>query len=512
MNPDIERILNNFSTDFNYIYKKITGRQRKEIAYLAPSIFVRWYYSAIFAETILSPATIIESQSENIVKSEGFYSYCLHENNLSGDELSFSFKKEFYSIENHPIYNDIYILADYITPTLNINNDFSLKESDIHKLQFRLSISDKYYVTYLFSIMIKIGIIKSIPSLYDTYIQIDRNNDYWNMSANDKFDIIIKYSSQYCADILNQEFSYDLCQITSETIIEFASKPLSIDDMFIRIFGNIGIDLDYLWHKSDNDELSEDESSILSSIFYMGILMDKAFIFVFGHYLRIIRPIYSFPIKFKEVINSLFNAITIDGEIDLEIFLPCTTYTLTPLGRIYFDVSTKEKSTPPIPIDKISESIIIERANQLIVRERELAINKNKKIYTFKVILNRDINLWKKIEIEGTTNIEQLFSQLILIFALPQTLNYKFKVKSKSKVKTNCISFDDANKFNNPNLKIDDFNPENKNNLFFSMDNNITIDLNFVKIDKAINEFIYPRIIDQSKKLTENEHYIFARD
>ena len=65
MNPEEEKIFDNFTDDFNRIYSFMTGKQKREIAYLSATVFIRWYYSALFPETILSPSTIVESQGEN---------------------------------------------------------------------------------------------------------------------------------------------------------------------------------------------------------------------------------------------------------------------------------------------------------------------------------------------------------------------------------------------------------------------------------------------------------------
>ena len=77
MNSDFDRIFQIFSDKFNRTYSNITGKQKKEIAYLSPTVFGRWYYSALFPETILSPSMILTSQKENI-EENGFYDFNVH--------------------------------------------------------------------------------------------------------------------------------------------------------------------------------------------------------------------------------------------------------------------------------------------------------------------------------------------------------------------------------------------------------------------------------------------------
>lgn len=72
MESEMQKIFDRFSTDFNSIFMYMSGKQKKEIAYLSPTLFIRWYYSALFSETILSPSAIVESQDRFFTKRQRF--------------------------------------------------------------------------------------------------------------------------------------------------------------------------------------------------------------------------------------------------------------------------------------------------------------------------------------------------------------------------------------------------------------------------------------------------------
>ncbi|MDD5944881.1 MAG: hypothetical protein PUD43_04115 [Clostridia bacterium] len=510
MNPEIEKILNLFTEDFNTTYMYMTGRQRREIAYLAPTLFVRWYYSALFPETILSPSAIIESQPENSSDKKGFYSTCMHLKNINGDTLDFSFKTNYYSVVEHPIYRDLEILLNYTAPALCVNDDLSLKEKDIHALQKKLSVSDRYYALYLHLLARKLGMYSDVPSLYERCIQPDRSCPFMLLSPEEKLHTIVRVSCEICSELLNEEFPYDFCSISPDTIMEFVKNPIPIDDIFIKLYAETGIDLEEIWSKADKTELSEDDSAMLSSVFYMGILMDRAFIYVFGHYLRLIRPLYSFPMNFREIINSLFTAIAIDGERELEIFMPCTNYIHTKLGRLFFQKADKPQY-PPIPIDKINHSVDEDRHLRRLRLNSGLMDMPKQNICHFKAVLNGNSALWKKIEMDDETPMGLVYSHLVMMFIMPAELKYKV-VEGKHRYKSDVIPYCRLETLANPLSPLGSVIEKCGGKVRIVIENGTTLDLELEGYKAGCPEIIYPRISEQSKELTEKEHSLYSYD
>lgn len=513
MNPKIKKIFDHFSSGFNATYLYMTGKQKKEIAYLSSTMFARWYYSAIFPETILSPAAIFSSQLENIVSDKGFYSANVHFKNVSSDALDFSYKENLYSVEDHPIYKDLEIFLEYMNPILYIDADGNMYEKDIHALQKKLSISDRYYVLYLFNLTERLNLFSQMPSLFDNCIQPNNENFFLKLPNSKKLNRIIDESCGLCADNINKEIPFGFCEITPETIYELLTNPISIDDIFIKLYQNSDIDLEEIWNDSDTAELSETDSAILSSVFYIGVYFDKSFIFVFGNYLRLIQPIYSFPVKFREIINSLFTSIAIDGERETEIFIPCTAYTHTLLGKILFRNSLDERKIyPPIPVDKILSSLNKEAAaKETAIECLELSKETNT-IYTFKAILNNNKTLWKKIELEKNTALNTAARHAFLMFMLPEDSEFSIKINNNGKEAAQYIASPKSTFYSSVGTKIGDVIPTIGKSILFSDGGNITIELKYMGCKDICTEILYPRIIEQSKEITELEHNIYSLD
>lgn len=513
MDPEIKKIFDHFSSDFNTTYLYMTGNQKKEIAYLSSTLFTRWYYSALFPETILSPAAIFSSQKENIVQEKGFYSANIHFKNVNSEKLEFSYKDNFYSVEDHPIYKDFETFLNYTNPILYIDTDGNLFEKDIRALQKRLSISDRYYVLYLYNLIDRLNLFNKMPSLFDNCIQPNNENVFLKLPNSKKFNRIIDESCSLCAENINKEIPFGFCEITPETIYELLSNPISVDDIFVKLYQNSDIDLEEIWNNSDTSELSETDSAILSSVFYIGIYFDKLFIFVFGNYLRLIQPIYSFPVKFREIINSLFTSISIDGERETEIFIPCTAYTHTLLGKIIFLSETnKKKFYPPIPIDKIIYSLNKESAaKETTIECLELSKESNS-IYTFKAILNNNKSLWKKIELEKSTSLSTTARHAFLMFMLSEETEFSIKINNNGKEAAQYITSAKNGYYSSISTKLGDVIPSIGKSIVFNGCGKNSIELKYIGSKDICAEILYPRIIRQSKEITELEHRIYSLD
>ena len=510
MNPEIQKIFDNFSEDFNTTFMYMTGRQQREIAFLAPTLFIRWYYSALFSETVLSPSTIAENQNDSVVKDKGFYSVCMRLKNVRGNHLEFNYKRNFYSIESHPIYNDLNIFIRYMSPVLHINDDCTLKEADIRALQRRLSISDRYYVLYLFSLARRLGLFRQMPSLFDKCIQPDENAVFYDMSPLEKFSRIVDISCDICSSVLNSEFPYEIFKTDAEKIKEFIRNPISIDDMLIGLYDASDFDIRSLLEKSEYPSLSDTETSVLSSVFYMGVLLDRNFIYVFGHYLRLIRPLYSYPLKFRETINGLFNSIAIDGEREPELFQPCTAYIHTPLGKIFFNKEMKDTSGyPPIPIDKIMLSLNKDREIALYKSTEESISAEYDIIYKLKACLNGNRALWKTIEMDSSTLLATAARHMMMLFMMSSDHDYSFKIK---RTDSSYIDFKNIELLSDPDTSLADILRDSKTTLVLDIPEEENIEFSLMDMHNGCCEILYPRILEQSREITEKEHELYLYD
>ncbi len=499
---DMLKILNYFSFDFNNVYYYMESRLRKEIAYLSPTIYTRWFYSALFPDTILSPSMIMESQPENNASKGGFFSANVHYSKIDAEHIDFFFQKEYYSVDDHPIFTDLNIFYDYISPVLYLNEDSSLKEKDIHALQKKLSISDRYYVKYLFKLGEGLGMYKEMPSLAEPCIQPDSTfTGFFELEGSDMLSIIVDISCDMCAEAVNAEFLPEITMVDSETIGDFVVNPMSIDDMFIKLYKKAGFDLEEVWKRADKNELNEMDKAVLSSVYYMGIIIDMSFVCVFGAYLRLIRPLYTVPINIRETVNSLHTNITVDGDRELELFMPCTSYMHTPLGRKFFNIPRKKnQKIQPIPIDKIYESLYQENINRM-ARDEE----SHEMIYSFKAILDGKSGLWKKVEIPASMSIINIYMYMTTIFMIKPEKDFSIKAINDAKRSSKCIDFNKIGAFSNMTAPLSEIVPDDGRSLLITFNGGRTIEMKPLDSKWSVSEIMYPRLVSQSKQITESE-------
>ena len=504
MDRDTQRIADIFTDDFNSIFAYMAGKPRKSLAYLAPTVFVRWYYSALFSETMLSPAAIIENRKENVVPGDGFYSLSLRLNNVNGVRLDFKFKKNYYSINDHPIYEDLKTLLGYMSPALIVEEGPSLAEKDVRALQRRLSISDKYYVIYLFELAGKLGLYTEIPSLYEKCIQPLMDHEFFRLPPSEMFDRIVDISCGLCAEALSLEMPVDSPEITRDRVREMISSPASVDGILADIFDAADIDINELLDASAHNSLDEGDNPLLSSVFYMGIMLDRYFMYIFGHYLRLIRPLYSYPVDFRGMLNGVFNAIALESDPDVDLFMPCTAYVHTPLGSIFFGRRQMDMSKyPPIPVDRLLNSIEKERRLSVI----RLMGSEYGTVYRLRACYNGDPSLWKIIELESSSHVTVAARHILMLFLFPPDTDFSIGLGDGS-----VIDFDKAGAVFDPGSSISDILHLKSQRLVINLSGGQFIEVNFVRAQTGHYEVMYPRLIEQSSEITQKEHSSYYYD
>ena len=119
-----------------------------------------------------------------------------------------------------------------------------------------------------------------MPSLFEKCIQPDYDAAFFGMTQAEKFNTIVDESCGICASALNAEFPYEIFKADAQKIKEFIINPIPIDDILIGLYDASDMDVRDLLERADLPDLSDTETSVLSSIFYMGILLDRCFIYV----------------------------------------------------------------------------------------------------------------------------------------------------------------------------------------------------------------------------------------
>lgn len=489
-----KEILNLFTKEFKQVNNYMIDKHKKNINKYVPTIFKHWYYSTLSTtECLYSPANILSlSDDKDII-----YSYT-----VNVDELyNFKFKKIAYSLNEHPIITDLKELIKFCSPCaeLNYNNLFS--SEDINKILSKISNPDIYYVEYLILLAQKLKLIVNLPSINTKKILPATNVDvFFNMKNNKILESIFNASIKISVD----KFDFLICDdLNYETIYTFLKKQQSIDEIFSIIYSSIGVNIDSILDKIFSKNFSK-YNDFISTTYFIGNIIDRWFLSIFGNYLNIINPIYLEPYDFKSSINTIYNLITIGKDVSTELFSPVSCYTLTHLGEklIY------NNETPKV---NIFENLKFDEAYNFITTE--INVHSHKKMLnsinsisenTFILKISYLINpkCFVTIEVSKDLTLEDLANEIILSFEIEEISNYSFFIDKPTSVPTYYISSESSKRsfHKAANTDISSIDLMTGDKFIFIPEGNKKNKMSITVEDILIESpyVTYPRIIDKN--------------
>ncbi len=484
------QILDLFTKNFKMVNEYMSENYKNEIKKYIPSIFKRWYYSTLSkTKCLYSPSNIFSLNNDTYT----IYSYVLDVD----DFYNFNFKKIAYSLNEHPIITDLKKLIEFCYPCAKLNNDNSFDYEDINKLS--LSNSDVYYIEYLILLAKELKLIIDIPSIKVKKVRPAENiNSFFDIEKYKILKSILNASIEISAKKLD---FFNLNNINYNVIYSFLKKQKSIDEIFDIICLSIGIDINVILFI--NEKFPEFNNS-LSKISFIGNVMDKWFLSIFGNYLHIINPVYLEPYDFKRSINTIYDLIALNKDVSIELFAPADGYTLTYLGEklIYNEEISKINILENTEFNEAYNFITTE-INTNSFKEMLKSINPiSEIIFYLKINTLLKTKYFFNIEISENMTLKDLANELSLLFYFENEYDdYSFFINEPNKVPIYYVSDDSSRrsfhkasetKISSIRLKKGDkfiFIPENdkKNKISISVENILT----------ANPYVIYPRIIEK---------------
>jgi len=427
-----------FEDKFLNSYRDLRRKRKTRILTYISSIYRRWYYSALIKDTYLSPANLLAfspggqgTVPQNTVVSPVVR---LVKNGMNRIE----FKTMEYSMKKHPVIADLRIFVESCMPDLELGANDMLTDDHVEDLMGKLSMWDSFYVEYLLSISIYMGIIKKIPSIYSNRAQVTSEySKIFVLPDNEIFKLIVKATVNSAVSFINEMIPLPEAYFTADTIYDLLKHPIVVDDIFQHVYNILGIKISDIY--SYETDLSADpffddlNNAIISSTFLLGLLLDKCFLTPFGYYLQLIRPLYTLPYEFFNELSYLADSLEEDEKLVTALYASSTFYQLTPLGAEYFGVDAADSFTPAgeIPYERLQEIIGGETEYARAQREAlktnfSIAGESSLLIYNIKVRLADDKTLWKNIEIPGNITLFHLFSEICYQFSLDPDAEYSF--------------------------------------------------------------------------------------
>ncbi|MCL2455933.1 MAG: hypothetical protein FWD19_00115 [Defluviitaleaceae bacterium] len=430
-----------FEKGFLAAYRESNTKKRRRLLPYLQAIHRRWFYSTLAEHTPFSPANLTECIAAHFCEQPDQYPVAVLRTPTK--VCAVDVKINAYTAENHPAVYDLQKLVKYCTPHVDLYESGCFTDEQALEAAEKLSINDPHYASFLLELAIWLKLLKKVPSLYVKRMLPAKNSD----------EFLRRPCEEILRDMIDAAIKLSVCgirqsvpmpeNIFSESFIRsLLTKPLETDEIFGRVFDILGYDIEEVLEISNKnpDEMPLDEDDfdmeLLSGTFVMGIVLDRFFFTPFGHFLRLIRPLYGLPFGFSDEINGYVNVCEDPEEAFVAFFAPCSSYTLTDLGLKIFDVAPSEENyfdaaelnfeqmKDSIFVDENTLSTFVELAKYLSPLAFESGMCGG--VYTFRVRLESDASCWIHLQIPDNYSLEELYEEIADNFQLKINGHFSF--------------------------------------------------------------------------------------
>lgn len=413
-NKIMDRLNDSFHYKFEDMYKNLRIQGKSCILKYIPSLFRRWYYSALIEDTVITPASVTEyGSNEKKV-------YPVVRTGSISRIGKFDFINLKYSLENHPICMDFRALIERFSRGVSLNERMQMEFDDVRKINSVIN-CDPDYITYLIMLGIDMGYIEKMPSVgVEMYCTTDKIAELENTENRELltqlFEGALKISSSYLSDsFLDEKYN-----ITSDMIKKWLVKGSPVDKIFEEAYGEFSIDVSMAMEFEDMDKM---EMALTANTYLRGLLLDKWFLTPFSSYFRFIDTTYMYEFSYYDEIMYLINAektYEILGEdeiIDAALYAPCTLYKTSELGAEFFNIEYNDAKPfvfKNMNIEDILKGVIdgnnVEKRKILEVYEPQF------NVYNLKISFAENENIWYKVQIKEDMPLNELHTFIAGLF------------------------------------------------------------------------------------------------
>ncbi|KYH34344.1 hypothetical protein CLTEP_17690 [Clostridium tepidiprofundi DSM 19306] len=342
-NERISDVIHLFEKNFELEYNDLKSKRKKELFIFSDFIFKNWYYSSLINDDKTSPANYINTQIHKKFGTK--YMTVPHVNAKRNGKraLKFELNFKFFSLDNHPVVNDMKTFIEFCTPSVRFCKEEDFLVEDFEDLLVNINYNNMYYLIYLTEVAYELNLLKDMPSLHIKCAQVtDEVNTFFKLSKRKQFEKIFNASIAVSSKILLRQLVFLENTFTEDFIIYLLDNNMIVDDIYKKMYSKLNIDISFLFSDNklsgmeDFDEFTskhKEAKMIMASMTILDIFFGMWFVNVFGYYLQVIQPIC---IDYYEIGHHLENfCAAFDGKLPLEPFLfKCPyAYDLTPLGE-----------------------------------------------------------------------------------------------------------------------------------------------------------------------------------
>ena len=419
-----EQINQQFMQTFDAIYKASSRHHRAKLLPCLPNVYRRWFYSSMVENTYLTPANLFEALNRQFGRSVSLSPNVDMRTPVNYTGLVFSYQN--YSRKAHPVTEDFRKFISFCQPDIDLTDTDQMPEDLALEAVKDLHMKDPDYAAYLLALALEMDLLVKIPSIYANRAQLVRDIEkYMALNDDDLFDCIVTSSLRYAARSLSELIPLPVPLFDEEYLIRIIKEPVETDIIFQRLYDTIGVDIEELIGLDMYEEL---DMAVISGTYLLGIVLDKFFLTPFGHYLKLIRPIYMLPFDFENEISIYLDSYMDEDELGIAFYAPCSRYYLTELGLEYFG----EKPRPENYLDiehklNFSEiAALFENSSAADIQALSRAFEKDTNVYSLKVKSLSDPRLWFNIDVSEICSLHRLYLELAYYFDLDKNGEYNF--------------------------------------------------------------------------------------
>jgi len=420
-----EQINRQFIKSFDSIYKSGGKYHRAKLLPCLANIYRRWYYSSLVENTYLTPANLFESLNRQYGRPPDTSPNVSMRTPVKYTGLIFSYQP--YSISEHPVVEDFRRIIDFCRPDIDMTDTDQLPEELACKAAKYLHMDDPFYAMYLLAVALEMGLLVKIPSIHANRAQLARDAEkIMSLSSAEIFDKIVKSTLRYASQSLNEIIPLPEPIFNEAYILGILQEPVDTDAIFQKLYDIIGVDIEEFIGLDIFEELDMLDMAVISGTYLLGIVLDKFFLTPFGHYLKLIRPIYMMPFDFENEASVYLDSPVDEDELGVAFFAPCSHYFLTDMGLEYF-------SANPSPVNylDVGNKLNFMEVAPLLgsrvpsdIRAISKVFERESLIYTLKVKYLSEPRLWLNIEVSDITSLHKLFLELAYYFDLDKNGDY----------------------------------------------------------------------------------------
>ena len=416
-----------FVKSFEAQYKSGNKCQRAKLLPCLNNIYRRWYYSSLLKDTCLTPANLFEALNRNYSYYSDLSPTVYMRTPVKYTGLTFSMQS--YNKNNHPVVADLRIIVDFCRPDIGLTEAEQLTDKSAVEVAKSLHMNDPYYATYLMSLAMQMGLIVKIPSIHaNRYQLVSDIEDQMSLEDDAMFNKIVAFALRYASHSLSDIVPLSTPLFDEDYLIQILKKPVETDVIFKRLYDVIGVDIEDFIGVDVFEEMDMLDMAVISGTYLLGVVLDKFFLTPFGHYLKLIRPLYIFPFDFENEISVHLDANTSEDDLSMAFYAPCSRYYLTEMGLDFFGVKVTPDNYLDIehkfPFSKIAPFFDNAPVKLSDVKAMSAAIGHESCIYALKVKYLRDSKLWLNIDAADTTSLHRLYIELCYYFDLDENAEY----------------------------------------------------------------------------------------